>query len=186
MGKGINLRIGIGTKGLVIIIVPFLFQIGFITVLVSNLKLAEEAARESARARMISGYTSAAVNLVATNTTVAAGYAMSKNERYRSYFQSTLEEVRGLMKQVKSLMVHPAELQEFQVFEHQVEELTKLSAEVVKLTEKGQSEQALNKVKDPSTDQLWGRADRPAGMSSGWRIWEFLELTPCCWKLVNL
>lgn len=157
------MRIGIGTKGLVIIIVPFLFQIGFITVLVSNLKLAEEAARESARARMISGYTSAAVNLVATNTTVAAGYAMSKNERYRSYFQTTLEEVSGLMKQVKSLMVHPAELQEFQVFEHQVEELTKFSAEVVKLTEKGQSEQALNKVKDPSTDQLWGRARQAGG-----------------------
>jgi len=125
--------------------------------------MAEEAARESARARMISGYTAAAVNLVATNTTVAAGYAMSKNERYRAYFQNTLEEVRGLMKQVKSLMVHPYEIQEFRVFEYQVEKLTKFSAEVVELTKQGQSEQALNKVKDPSTDTLWGRARQAGG-----------------------
>lgn len=160
------LRIGIGTKGLVIIIVPFLFQIAFIAVLALNLKQAEEAARESARARMISGYASAAVNLVATNTTVAAGYAFSKNKRYREYFYNTLEEVQALLKHIEALMVHPLERQKLSVFRHQVEQLTNRSADVVELTDKGLADKAALKVKDQSTDELWGRARQAGGYVS--------------------
>lgn len=157
------MRLGIGTKGLVIIIVPFIFQIGFVVTLATNLKQAEIAAHESARARMISGYTSALVNLAATNTTVAAGYAMSKNKRYRVYYNNTLEDVQILMSRIGKLLVHPLEKRDFTMLQYQVKQLTDFSTKMVELTDDNKADEALSKIKDQSTDELWARA-KQAGM----------------------
>ncbi len=149
------MHLGITAKGSVIIIIPFLFQLAFIGLLVKGMREAEEAAREMSRARMVAGYAAATMDLAASNTTVAAGYALSLNPRYLQYFKISRETLKETLATLERLIVDRRERSVFEDFRTKVHTLTDVSEKMVLLIEKGKAHEAATQFQSPDTDKLW-------------------------------
>ena len=165
------MRITLTTKGLILVLVPLVFQVVFIATLVHFLMQAEQSARQEYRSKTLSGRVTFLTAVLLANGTGAGGYIFTGKDTFKRHYTASKDRAEYELLYIPSLIGDDQQEQkDFKILEQNARDLVNFMGENVRLAESGKLEEAKQRILSPKVDQYWAQIK-----NHSWQILETEE-----------
>lgn len=165
------MRITLTTKGLILVLVPLVFQIVFIAMLVHFLMQAEQSARQEYRSKTLAGRVTFLTAVLLANGTGAGGYIFTGKDTFKRHYLSSKEKAQYELLYLPSLIGDDQQEQkDFKILEQNARDVINFMGENIALADSGKLEEAKKRILSPKVDQYWAQIK-----NHSWQILETEE-----------
>jgi signal transduction histidine kinase len=165
------MRITLTTKGLILVLVPLVFQIVFIAMLVHFLMQAEQSARQEYRSKTLSGRVTFLTAVLLANGTGAGGYIFTGKDTFKRHYESSKTKAEYELLYIPSLIGDDQQEQkDFKILEQNARDVINFMGENIRLADAGKLEEAKSRILSPKVDEYWAQIK-----NHSWQILETEE-----------